>query len=370
MLNIMVFDGLLDGAPNDAGEKKQRVLLLQFRNLGDAVILGGLAEAISRANPSVEVHLLTRPESVAIFRNNPFIAKVHSSIFPIVDMGKFIRFGAFHLLWVAIKLRLLGFKYVANVFGDLRENILGWLISPNGNTSLIWDVDHPHRNQIRTGFTFLVKNKVHVPADEISIYTAVGKLAKFFDAGPSVRPHLFDERQQDFKYVCGEEIGLHMGASQPCRLWPKRKWLSLAHDLQSLGYKVVVFGGPGERPKLEALFATDDNKGVKIVTGSFDDFFKYLTRLKAVVCLDSFPAHAAYAVGTPTLIINGANLADIWRPPVAHVVDGGKNLACHPCFNSPSCEEGAPRYACIRDIEVKQILNQLSDLLEVFELGR
>jgi ADP-heptose:LPS heptosyltransferase len=342
--------------PNKRGDTHRRVLLLQFRNLGDAVILGGLAEALGRANPTVKIHILARPESIPIFRNNPFIAEVHSSVFPIVDIGKFINFGVFHLLLTILKMRLRGYSSAVNVFGDFRENLVGWLISSNGNTSLIWDVDNPNRNQIRTGLTFLVKNKIPVAANEISFYAAVNKLASRLDAKTPVRPHLYNSQNRPYNYVGGETIGLHLGASQSCRLWPKDKWRSLAKELCRLGHKVLVFGSPKERRMLEVIFGADDTGKIDILTGTFDDFFNHLATLKAIVCLDSFPAHAAYAVGTPTLIINGANMADIWRPPKATVVDGGGTMTCHPCFNDPTCEKGPGRYACIRNVEVEQVL--------------
>ena len=349
--------------PNNRGETHRRVLLLQFRNLGDAVILGGLAEALGRANPTMKIHILARPESVPIFRDNPFIAEVHSSVFPIVDMGKFINFGAFHLLLTILRMRLRGYGSVINVFGDFRENLVGWLISPSGNTSLLWDTDNPHRNQIRTGLTFLVKNKIPVAADEISFYAAVDKLASQLGAETPVRPHLYNSQNRPYDYVGGETIGLHLGASQPCKLWPKDKWRFLAEELRRRGNKVVVFGSPKERRMLEDVFDADRGE-IDILTGTFDGFLNHLTTLKAIVCLDSFPAHAAHAVGTPILIINGANMADIWRPPNADVVDGGGRMACHPCFNDPTCEKGPGRYACIRSIEVEEVLTRLLHLLK------
>ena len=50
-----------------------------------------------------------------------------------------------------------------------------------------------------------------------------------------------------------------------------------------------------------------------------------LSHVRAVVCLDSFSIHAAYAIGVPSIMLNG-HLAELVLPPGSELVDGGLGL--------------------------------------------
>ncbi len=337
--------------------------MLQCRFLGDAVILTGLIEAIAKNNPSSRIDVFTNKKCFPIFKNNPLVHEIYIAEFPIGSVSDFGIREALQLFKSLFHLRSNKYTKSINIFGDFRENLLGWIISSRGNTSLIWDLGNPFRNLQRTGLTRLVPNKVTIEADAYNIYDAVSRFGQYFGASGDTKPQLYDSQNQKYRYTGGKRVGLHLGASLECRKWPIQKWQNLANKIRHYNRSLFIFGAPSERHYLENIFNNIVEIPSDIITGSYDDFFDPLTKIDALVCLDSFASHAAYAVGAPMIIINGANLSEIWRPPGSVVVDGGRTLSCHPCFNSPNCESGERPYACIRDINTDEVFVQLLKLM-------
>jgi heptosyltransferase-3 len=105
-----------------------------------------------------------------------------------------------------------------------------------------------------------------------------------------------------------------------------------------------------------------DDPGVEIVTGALGDFFRSLEGVRAFVGLDSFGVHAAHAIGTPAIMLNGANIATVWTPPGARVLSNAAPPACYPCMNRPTCLRDDHPYSCIREIPVSSVMRELGNL--------
>lgn len=338
--------------------------MLQCRNYGDAVIGTGLAEALGGAAQGVELHVLTRPRFRALYQGNPQVAAVHEAEFP---MGTDKRFGAAQavpLLRQVAALRRLRFERVVNLCGDARENLLGWLIAPRGNCGPVWPPGHPHRNLVRQGLTGLLGAPVPMVAEEVGMYLMVERLARALGARAPARQGLYDRQGQRYVHSpSGRVIGLHPAAGVACKEWPAARWRALAQALRQEGWAVRVFGASGERPRLEAEFGGLLGPGLELATGGLEEFFRGLSEVVALVGLDSFGIHAAHAVGTPAVLLNGGILAGLIRPPGTLLVDGGAGLPCHPCYYRPSCAEGPSPYHCIRELPEQAVLRQLRALL-------
>jgi ADP-heptose:LPS heptosyltransferase len=342
----------------------RRILLLQCRNYGDAVIGTGLAEALGGAGQGVELHVLTRPRFRELYAHNPHVAAVHEAEFP---MGTAKSFGAAQLLPLlrqVAALRRLRFERVVNLCGDARENLLGWLIAPRGNCGPVWPDGHPHRKLVRQGLCRLLGVPVAMVQEETGMYAMVERFARALGAGAPARQRVYDRAGLAYRHRGGARlIGLHPAAGLACKEWPAQRWRALAQALRQEGWGLRVFGAPGERPRLEADFAGLLGPGLELATGGLDEFFLGLTGLSAYVGLDSFGIHAAHAVGTPAVLLNGGILAPLIRPPGTALVDGGAGMPCHPCYYRPSCTAQASPYGCIRALPEQSVLRELRGLL-------
>jgi heptosyltransferase III len=341
----------------------RRILVLQCRNFGDAVVGTGLVEALGRSLPEARIELLTRPQFRALYAGSPYVAAVHEAHFPMGTSKQFGPGAALQLLRRIAALRRARFDTVVDLWGDVREIGLGWSIAPRGVCSVVWPANHPLGGQVRSGLPQLLSLPVPIPAAQVSMYAVTQTVAQALGATAPARPRLYDA--QNRPYVHAPEngtIALHLSANQPWRAWPAPRWRDLVKALRAAGMKVVACGAPNERERLLADLEGALDSGVKVATGSLPEFFERLSRAAAFVGLDSFAIHAAHAIGVPSVMLNGANLAAIVCPPGTELLESGAGLPCYPCFNHPTCGGEERPYRCIRDTTEAQVLERLRRL--------
>ena len=349
----------------------RKVLLIQGRNFGDSVIVTGLLEALGRSVNDIEISVLTRPHFKEIYERNPFVTHIEYANFP---MGTDKRFGgraALNLIRKLARLHRQRFTEVIHLTGDFRENFLGWLVAPAGNRGVVWEAGNPQSKLVRPGLTGLLTRAITIPAAIENYYEVIQHFATAFGAVAPARPRLYARDGSMLAHrPSANAIGFHMSASLDCKLWPAENWQSLLKLLRGRGYTVTIFGAANEREQILQDLGTAFGAGVDLVTGSLDQFFDGLSRMRAVVCLDSFSVHAAYAIGVPGVMINGANRASMWLPPGFELVDGGHGLPCAPCLNVPICEGSDRPYQCVRDISVDAVISGLDRLGILAPLAR
>jgi ADP-heptose:LPS heptosyltransferase len=344
--------------------EQRRILILQAHNLGDAVISTALIETIARGVPAAQIDVLTRPEIAQIFTHNPSVHSVFTGRFP---MGSVPDFGLREMLalpGLVGKLRRRGYTDVVNLAGDFREEFLGKLISHRDNWSPSWSSDHPCAQVIRRSAIPLANRPIPIPADKPNIYDAAAIVGTAVSGAKEERTALYSPAKQKIAWDPLENaVGIHPMASQPWRRWEMEKWQSLARHLVAREMEVHVFGSPSEKEELFEYFGALDSSRIKIVTDSLSDCFEAISKLRLLLCQDSFASHAACALGVPTILLNGANDAAAWAPPGAVVLAAGPGLACYPCYNRPTCFDTPNEYACIRDITIGSVIDSVWDLL-------
>ncbi len=335
-------------------------LLIQGRNLGDAVIGTGLVEAIGRSFPLSKISVLTRPQFRILYAGNPHVAEIFTADFPMGTVKHFGVRSAIRLAAQIWRLHRRRFGFVVHMGGDFRENVLGWLISPAGNVSSAWALGHPFQRLIRRGFTSLQTKKVDVGPDVVSVYAAQELLAQALGAESPAQPRLYGGDGNAVRHnPAGQTIGLHVAASVDCKKWPVASWRALIAGILSRRMAVRLFGAPDELAAMTADYGDLLGPSVSISTGPLQSFFVALSEVRAIVCLDSFSVHAAHAIGVPSIMLNGPNLASLVQPPSTEVINGNGGLACAPCFNLPTC---GGEYTCMHRITPGEVLAKIDQL--------
>lgn len=343
---------------------EKKFLLIEGRNFGDAVIATGLIESIGRSLDGAKFTVFTRPHFEALYAHNPFVEAVYCANFPMGTDKRFDAGEARNLVRQIATLRRQRFDHVVSWNGDFRENLIGWAIDRSHFFSIFWEDGHPRRRLIRQGLGFLPKKLTVITPETVNIYTAIQQMAVDLGASVNARPQIYDVNQQALAHEAKDDvIGLHPSASVPCRHWPIENWRSLAQHLLNRKFKVKIFGAPNERDRLLSDFARVADSRLEIVTGSLQTFFAELSKVKALVGLDSFSVHVAYAIGVPRVMISGPNLAEAILPPETELIDGGKGLPCAPCMNVPTCENTDRPYRCMTDTTVEAVVARLNRLL-------
>ncbi|HTS10141.1 MAG TPA: glycosyltransferase family 9 protein [Candidatus Eisenbacteria bacterium] len=101
--------------------------------------------------------------------------------------------------------------------------------------------------------------------------------------------------------------------------WPEEHWLALAEAVSSLGYEVVLTGGPADHDRAEALASRlkSLSGGHSLSFAGKTDLTETIRILKhavAVVSVNTSVVHLAAAVGTPVVSINGPVNGTRWGP--------------------------------------------------------
>jgi heptosyltransferase III len=345
--------------------EQRRMLIVQAHNLGDAVISTALVETIADGLPTAQIDVLTRPEIGQIFAHNPSVNCVFTGRFPMGSVHDFGLREMFALPGLVGRLRRRRYTDVINLAGDFREEFLGRLISHRDNWSPAWSADHPCSKVIRRSAIRLANRPVFIPTNKPNIYDAASIVGAAVSGAAAQKSALYTPAKKRIGWNPLERtVGIHPMASQPWRRWEMEKWQHLAQFLIKQGMDVHVFGAPSEAEELDQYFGLLDKSRVRIVTGGLTDYFAAVSQVHVLLCHDSFASHVAFALGVPTILLNGANDATAWPPPGTVVLAAGPGLTCYPCYNRPTCFGSSGEYACIRNIPIDSVIEAVWDVLK------
>jgi hypothetical protein len=321
-----------------------RTLLLETRNFGDAIIKNDFIRKYGQANPLDHIDILCKKQFVAIFEDNPYIQHIYTSGFPIAGMKSW----NFPELLGTIR-RLHGqYDLAVDVLGDWRERLLLWMMHPRKILSLERAEGHPFNNLIRRGLSSLVE-PVPISLGQVNFYRQLDELLVVLGGTPNT---MFIE--QAIPQKTRRVIGIHPMASQECKLWGWNSWNELIHILKGKGDSVWCFCAPKEKGIIEKNI---DQEGIQTISSDIKSFFRNLSQVDLLICLDSFATHAAYSVGVPSIVLNGANDFRLWQTPLTKVVQGAFECKYWPCYNKPKCT----RYDCMTSIRVEDVIHLISD---------
>jgi ADP-heptose:LPS heptosyltransferase len=155
-------------------------------------------------------------------------------------------------------------------------------------------------------------------------------LAEFLGAPPRGHQTEWPARAEDdavAEALIGAEarplIGLHPGAQEPGRRWnPRRLGRAGAELWRQQGGTLIVLGGRNDVRLAEvAANEIDEATGNAAPCRNFAAgtplaaFAALVARLDLLIGNDSGPAHVAYAVGTPCLVIHDGSQVERYGPP-------------------------------------------------------
>lgn len=342
----------------------KRVIILICRNLGDAIIASGLVESIGRSFPGCQIDLLLRERCGDIFRNNPFINKMYYANFPLGNPKNFGLREAVKLVKTVAGLKK--YDFCINNIGHIGENFISRCIRADKSVSIAWEKGHPFNNHIGIKGDIIANSVVRISSTMLNVYDANRYLASKLGCKVIRNPHIYLQKHIVSAPVSLEDlsIGIHPFASIESKLWPFKKWHELVRCLIQMGAKVRLYGTASDRPMLYNLFGDFIEQGsVVLQLGDLESFFKSVQSLRLLIGLDSFAVHAAYALGVPSIMLNGSNDFRVWQPPGSEVVCSTGACNHQPCYNKPKCIGTSGQYACIKGISVNDVMDKIHKLL-------
>jgi len=158
-------------------------------------------------------------------------------------------------------------------------------------------------------------------------------------------------------------VGLQPGGSGrwKTKRWDLDRWARVCDALTQRDVRVVVTGGPDERPLGEELVRmTSTPPLVLIGETSLMELACLIKRCDVFLAHDSSSLHVAAAVGTPTVALFGPTDPRRHVPPTFTGQVIKKEVFCSPCY-SPHCR--TITHACMKRIEVEEVVSAILALL-------
>ncbi|MEQ9262619.1 MAG: glycosyltransferase family 9 protein [Owenweeksia sp.] len=340
-----------------------RVLVFRFSALGDVALSLPVLQKLTEQNPDAEITVVSRPFMAPLF--TPLSVAFHGA-----DVSH--TYKGFKGLWKLYK--ELKDQYQPDVIIDLhyvlRSRVLSMFFRGSGIP-----VYHIHKGRTEKKALVRPDNKIrqslpHTTERYAQVFRQAGLHLEY---DPGEQPRIEYTSPEDFSTLLPHHsqtitIGIAPFAQHRGKMWPLHKTRELLQLLTGKGYHIILFGGPGEKQKLNELIL---NNSIKNAAGAFklDAELNLMRKLALMIAMDSSNMHMATLTGIPVVSIWGATHSDAGFGPL------GKNeqfkaeipvekLACRPCSvygNKPCLRED---YACLNWLEPKDVLYKVTLALE------
>jgi heptosyltransferase III len=327
-----------------------KILAIQFKYFGDAVLLTPALRAIREQFPPCELHVLVPEEAAPIFNHLPWLNRV----WPMPRRRG--RSSLSKTLPVIRALRRERFDRSVDFASNDRGAILSFLAGAKDR--LGWEEQGGF-----LGRRFCYSRRVH-PETKTAHESA--RLA-FLLSGWKIQPprsleveiHADPALAGDAeKLLPGKDpIICHLASSQPNREWPLQHWAGLSRLVAGSGRKIVFTTPRGAREQsLMAEFSRLAPEAVILpLISELPLFLAVLRRAAAFISGDTGPLHFAAGLGVPTISLFGPSSPERWAPlgPRHQFLTGA---ICSCGAHSAICTS---KNYCLAAISPEQVHNKL-----------
>ena len=333
--------------------RPEKILAIQFKYLGDAVLLTPALRALRKQFPDAELHLLVPEEIAPILRHLPWFNRVW-------PMPRRRGSASLCQTWPIIRaLRREQFDRSVDFAGNDRGAILSFLIG--ASERLGWAQ--------RGGFLgrrFCYNQRVALEINEQHESARMMRLLSAWDVPPgSLDPEIQSDPALDLaaaQLLPERAVLCHMASSQPNRQWPVRHWAEFYKLAAATGLPIAFTTAVGARER--AL--TDELKQIMScvpVLPAIPElmlFLAVLKRAKVFISGDTGPLHFAAGLGVPTISLFGPSSPVRWAPVgVRH-----RMLTGSPCSCGPGVSVCQNANFCLAAITPGQVLDSIQNILK------
>ena len=336
----------------------RKILAIQFKFLGDAIVVMPSLEALRKHYPDCELHALVPESSAPLFQHHPALTRVW--VLPRVR-GR----ARMKATWPILRaVRAERFDRSVDFCGNDRGAIMSLLSGAPVRLGVLQPGGFLGRRFCYTQTVPVGSNDQHetlrlahiLSAWNIPTPTPV-KLSLFTD--PSLQASsraLLPERT----IVC------HTGAGQTKKEWPMTHWAAFHRLASAAGYNLVFSRGVGKREEAAMDHLKTLVPEMKILPPlKLAEFIAVLKEAHAVITNDTGPMHFAAALGVPLVAMFGPTSVVKWAPlsERARILQAD-NCTCH--FTLHNC---ANAVHCMTRIAPEMVLQNLTDALRISGTG-
>lgn len=323
-----------------------KILALQFKYFGDAVLMTPALRALRKRNPEAEIHLLVPAEIAPLFAHLPWLTRI---------WGIPRQRGRANLresIPIIRALRSEHFDRSVDFAGNDRGAILSLLVGAPRRLGWAEQGGFFGRRLLYTERVCAKPGVMHESLRLAQLLAGWGvPVPESLEPEVRADPALAEEAE---RILPGERTILcHVASSQPKKEWPIASWAELLRRASGAGRRVAFTTAKGERERslMNELKAIAPHAEILPLIGELPLFLAVLQRAALFISGDTGPLHFAAGLGVPTISLFGPSPAAQWAPigRKHHVFTGGE---CRCDGNSPNCD--APVH-CLAEITPERV---------------
>jgi lipopolysaccharide heptosyltransferase II len=330
----------------------RKILAIQFKSLGDAVLLIPSLEAIHKHYPESELHVLTSEAAAPLLQHHPALTKVW--ILPRVRGRARIKNS-----WPVLR-TLRAERFDRSV--DFGGNDRGAIVSLLCGAPVRLGVSSPGGF---FGRRFCYTNTIaSAPQDRHETLRLFHILSAWnIPAPPAVRPSLFTDPSLDAMashLLPRGTILCHTGAGISKKEWPITHWTALHRLASSAGWRVVFSHGVGRREENTMLQLKTLLPEAKILPPlKLAEFIAVLKQARALISNDTGPMHFAAALDVPVVALFGPTSVEKWSP----LGEKTRVLRAEGCSCEPTLHDCQRTVHCMTGIAPETVFQSLLEVL-------
>lgn len=286
-----------------------KILAIQFKYFGDAVMMTPALRAIREHLPQCQLHLLAPEEMAPLFGHLPWLNRVW-------PMPRKRGRTSLVKTWPIIReLRQERFDLSVDFASNDRGAIASFFIGAKDR--LGWE-----RRGGFSGRKFCYTRRVPPKAEEVQESIQLTHLLSGWNIPPprSFEPEIRADLAlaDDAKKILPNERAIicHVASSQPKKEWPLNHWARLHRMAAEAGYDVVFTTARGEREQslMAEIVKLAPNATVLPLISELPLFLAVLQRAAVFISGDTGPLHFAAGLGVPTISLFGPSSPLRWAP--------------------------------------------------------
>lgn len=327
-----------------------KILAIQFKYFGDAVLMTPALRAIREQFPQCELHLLVPEETAPLFEHLPCLSRLW-------PMPRRRGRATLAQTWPVIRtLRREGFDRSVDFASNDRGAIASFLIG--ARERLGWEVPGGF-----WGRKFCYTRRIRPETETLHESAQLIRLLSAWSIPPS---HSLETEIYSDPALTGaakkilpaqRAVVCHVASSQPKKEWPLKHWAKFHRLASDAGWEIVFTTARGHR---EQSLMTEVQKiapsaVILPLIAELPLFLAVLKRAAVFISGDTGPLHFAAGLGVPTISLFGPSPPARWAPqgPRHHILTG---TSCSCSGHSAVCQSQAH---CLAAISPEQVLDCL-----------
>ena len=333
----------------------ERILVVQLRRIGDALLCSPAVRALARHFPGASVDFLAEPSAAEVFRGSPYLREV--LVAPTdTSLFAFLRFSR--------DLRRRRYDWVVDFFSNPRSAQFAFFSGARVRIGLDrfgrrWSYTHHVIEEAEDRDLYAVDLRLRI-LEHMGVPAAGRELEVFADEHTPAAA----ARVREILANIGDEnpiAALAIGNRNPAKFYPPDLTARLIELLRASGFSVVVTSGPGETDSATQTLALAAESPPHVTDARAACLAALYRRASVYVGPDSAPKHIAAACGIPTVAFFGAGRPANWQD----TRNPRDVLLIAPCELRPHCSGAdCARRQCLRKIPPEEILRAVVEAMK------